>query len=223
MSSPGGTDLTKEQAAQFRQLIDATLAKSPREYGLLWRGARINVWMADDPSLPIEQRSRYGKTAWDLAERAIAVNPNDVAGHYWTAIGMGAYALGIGVVKAISMGIEGKFKEQLTRAGQLAPGHERGGIDQAWGRFYEKLPWPKRDRKKAAEHLRKVLSTWNPASLRARVFLADTLAHDDNAAEAKRLLEEVAAAKPGKYDAPEERRAKALAAALMPAVLKELD
>jgi len=32
----------------------------------------------------------------------------------------------------------------------------------------------------------------------------------------------VAAAKPGRYDAPEERRAKAMGAALMPEVLKEL-
>jgi hypothetical protein len=35
------------------------------------------------PGVPQEQRSRWGKDGWDLAERAIAVNPNDVAGYYW--------------------------------------------------------------------------------------------------------------------------------------------
>jgi len=65
-----------------------------------------------------------------------------------------------------------------------------------------------------------VLTQTNPHNLRARVYLADTLAHDKRAAEAKRLLEEVAAAPIGKYDAPEERRAKALATALLPDVIK---
>ena len=109
------------------------------------------------------------------------------------------------------------------KAGELDPKYQYGGIDVAWGRFYEKLPWPKRDRKKAEEHLRKVLTQINPNNLRARVFLADTLAHDKRAAEAKRLLEEVMAAPAGKYDAPEERRAKALATGLLPEVVKAMN
>jgi predicted Zn-dependent protease len=126
------------------------------------------------------------------------------------------------VVKALTQGMEGKFTGRLKKAGELDPKYQHGGVDVAWGRFYEKLPWPKRDRKKAEEHLRRVLTQINPNNLRARVFLADTLAHDNRAAEAKRLLEEVAAAQPGRYDAPEERRAKALGTALLPEVLKQL-
>ena len=55
-----------------------------------------------------------GKDGWDLAERAIVVNPNDVAGYYWAAFCMGNYALGLGVVKALSQGMEAKFRERLT-------------------------------------------------------------------------------------------------------------
>jgi hypothetical protein len=208
--------------AEERRLVDAAVAESGAAYGVLWRAARVYVWMGDDPSLPTDQRSRLGKTGWELAERAIPLNPNDPAGHYWAAVGMGTYALGIGVMKALSMGIEGKFRERLGRAEQLAPGFERGGVGVAWGRFYERLPWPKRDRKKAVEHLRRTLAQYNPASLRARVFLAETLLHDDQATEAKRLLDEVAAATVGRYDPPEERRAKAMGAALMPEVMKAL-
>ena len=40
--------------------------------------------------------------------------------------------------------------------------------------------------------------------------------------EAKRLLDEVAAAPLGRYDAPEERRAKALGAGLLPEVYAKL-
>lgn len=208
--------------AEERTMVDEAVANMSGEYALLWRAARVYVWMGDDPGMAKEQRSRLGKMAWELAERAIPLEPNDPAAHYWAAVGMGTYALGIGVLKALSMGIEGKFRERLGRAEQLSPGFERGGVGVAWGRFYERLPWPKRDRKKAVENLRRTLTLYNPASLRARVFLAETLLHDDQPAEAKRLLDEVAAAPVGRYDAPEEKRAKLMGAALLPEVLKEL-
>src|SRR5450432_2624218 len=110
--------------AEERRLVDAAVAESGAAYDVLWRAARVYVWMGDDPSLATDQRSRLGKTGWELAERAIPLKPNDPAGHYWAAVGMGTYALGIGVMKALSMGIEGKFRERLGRAEQLAPGFE---------------------------------------------------------------------------------------------------
>ncbi len=204
-----------------QQLVQATLARAPNDYGVLWRAARFYFWLSDDPNVTNDQRSRWGQQGWDLAEHAITVNPNDVAGHYWAAVCMGNYALGLGLMKALAKGMEGKFKDRLKRAGELGPQYEHGSIDVAWGRFYDKLPWPKRDRKKAQEHLRAALQA-HPDNLRARVFLAASLTDDDQAPEAKRLLDEVAGAQPGKYDAPEERRAKWLGARAMPEVLAKL-
>ena len=168
-----------------------------------------------------EQRSRWGKDGWDLAEKAIALNPNDVAGYYYGALCMGNYALGLGVVKALSQGMEGKFRDRLTHAQALNNGYDWGGIETAWGRFFDKLPWPKRDRKRAEEHLRKAIEL-NPSALRARVYLASAYLDADRTMEAKHLLDEVAASPLGRYDAPEERRAQALAAGLMPTVLAKL-
>jgi hypothetical protein len=204
-----------------QQLVQATLARAPGDYGVLWRSARFYFWLSDDPGVTSEQRSRWGQQGWDLAERAVAANPNDVAGHYWAAVCMGNYALGLGVMKALAKGMEGKFKERLKRAGELNPTYQHGSIDVAWGRFYDKLPWPKRDRGKAQEHLRRVLAT-HPYNLRAKFFLAVSLMDDDHPADAKKLLDEVAAAPVGKYDAPEERRAKALASGVMPELLAKL-
>jgi hypothetical protein len=51
----------------------------------------------------------------------------------------------------------------------------------------------------------------NPASLRARVYLASSLIEDGRPEEARRLLDEVRAAPIGRYDAPEEKRAKTMA------------
>lgn len=206
--------------AEERRLVDGALARAPASYEVLWRAARATFWESDDPGASHEERSRAGKAGWELAERAIVASGNRPEGYYFAAVNMGSYALGLGMVKALTLGLEGKFKERLTRAGQLAPGFEFGAIELVWGRFYEKLPWPKRDRNEAERHYRRVLTLLNPANLRARVFLAETLAAENRAPEARALLEQVAAAKPGAYDAPEERRAKALGAALMPEVLK---
>ena len=109
-----------------QQLVQATLARAPNDYGALWRAARFYFWLSDDPNVSSDQRSKWGQQGWDLAEHAIAVNPNDVAGHYWAAVCMGNYALGLGVVKALAKGMEGKFKERLKRAGELGPQYEHG-------------------------------------------------------------------------------------------------
>ena len=204
-----------------QRLVQALIARAPNDFGVLWRAARFYFWASDDPGVSKEQRSRWGKDGWDFAERAIALSPNDVAGHYWAALCMGNYALGLGVVKALAQGMEGKFRDRLSRAQALNAGYEMGGIDTAWGRFYDKLPWPKRDRKKAEEHFRKALEM-NPSALRARVYLASALIDADRVMEAKHLLDEVVAAVPGRYDAPEERRSQALAQGLMPTLLAKL-
>jgi len=204
-----------------QRLVQALIARAPNEYGVLWRAARFYFWASDDPGVSKEQRSRWGKDGWDLAEKAIALNPNDVAGYYYGALCMGNYALGLGVVKALSQGMEGKFRDRLTHAQALNNGYDWGGIETAWGRFFDKLPWPKRDRKRAEEHLRKAIEL-NPSALRARVYLASAYLDADRTMEAKHLLDEVAASPLGRYDAPEERRAQALAAGLMPTVLAKL-
>jgi tetratricopeptide (TPR) repeat protein len=199
--------------AEEQRLAEAAVARAPGDYGALWRAARVYFWSSDDPALPPDQRSRLGKIGWDLAERAIAANPNDVAGYYWAAVCMGNYALGLGVVRALSQGLEGRFRDRLGRATALDDRYQWGGVETAWGRFFGKLPWPKRDRKAAEEHLRRALAI-NPNALRARDYLASLYLDDGRPAEAKALLDQVAAAPGDRYDPAEERRAKALAVGL---------
>ena len=88
-----------------QRLIQTLIARGPNDYGVLWRAARFYFWASDDPGVGKDQRSRWGKDGWDFAERAIFLNPNDVAGYYWAAICMGNYAVGLGVVKALSQGL----------------------------------------------------------------------------------------------------------------------
>jgi tetratricopeptide (TPR) repeat protein len=194
---------------------------SAEDYEVLWRLARVGFWRSDDPKLTPEEQSRIGKLAWEVADRAVARAPARVEGHYFATVAMGNYSLGIGVIKALTMGIEGKFKRELSAAEGIDRKYAEGGIYNTWGRFYFSLPWPKYDAKLSEQNLREALAM-NPANLRARVFLADLLLEEGNPKEAKRLLDETLDAKPGVYDLAEELRAQEMARLRLPKVEKKL-
>ena len=102
----------------------------------------LRFTQSDQPSRPERERSRLGKEAYDLAERAIAVNPNDVAGHYWAALGIGSYAEGMGALRALANGIEGKFRRPLERATALDVTYDHGNVPVIWAAYHLELPWP---------------------------------------------------------------------------------
>jgi tetratricopeptide (TPR) repeat protein len=196
---------------EAQRVADAAVAAAPGDYGVLWRAARAYFALSDDRSGPKSERASFGKTAWELGQRAAAANPSGVAGHYWSALGIGSSAQDMGIVRALANGIEGKFTGELRRATDLDPHYDNGNIFVAWGAYHMELPWPKRDRKKAEEMLHKAL-TINPASLTARLYLARLYLAEDRQNEARALLQEIAAAPIGRYDLPEERHTKVEAA-----------
>jgi len=198
---------------EARRLADAALAAAPNDYAVLWRAARVLFTDSDDPSRPADERSRLGKQAYDLAERAIAANPDDVAGHYWAALSIGSYAEGMGIMRALANGIEGKFKRPLERATALDVRYDHGNVPLVWAAYYLELPWPKRDRARASRELERALQI-NPANLRAKLYQARIAIDEDRPAAAKALLAEIAAAPGNRYDPPDERRAKKEAAEL---------
>jgi tetratricopeptide (TPR) repeat protein len=208
--------LTRADAAYARRFDPAELQAvgkaleeaerlAPGDYEVLWRLARLQFWLADDPALRDEEKSRIGRRGWDFGERAIRANPDRVEGWDYAAAGMGLYALGIGVVSALRQGIEGKFKDHLSRAEQIDANFESGAIQSAWGRFWYELPWPKRDLRKSQRALEDALRR-NPDNVRARVYLADTYEKRGRRREAREQLERAAAGTPGRYDEAEERR-----------------
>jgi tetratricopeptide (TPR) repeat protein len=199
--------------AEARRISDAALVAAPNDYGALWRAARVRFAESDVPGRSNDERSRLGEEAYKLGQRAIAVNPNGVEGQYWTALGVGNYARGMGIMRALSNGIEGKFKTPLERATALDVRYDHGQIPVIWAAYWLQLPWPKRDRDKAAAEARRALQI-NPANLRARLYQARIAADEDHPAQAKALLAEIAAAPVGRYDPPEERRVKTEAAEL---------
>lgn len=190
---------------RIRAALDEAERLAPKDYGVLWRQARLSFWLADDPALPGEEKSKLGRRGWEYGERAIAANPGGVEGYHFAAAGMGNYSLGIGIFRALREGIEGKFRDRLGRAEKIDPNFQDGSIQTAWGRFYFKLPWPKYDPQKSERSLLAALKR-NPENVRALVYLAELYRKEDHPREARQQLEKAAAHRPGSYDPPEERR-----------------
>jgi cytochrome c-type biogenesis protein CcmH/NrfG len=202
---PGALDQVRASLEEARRL-------APDDYEVLWRLARLEFWMADEPSLSNKEKSRLGKKAWEDGDRATQANPERVEGWNYAAAGMGNYALGIGIFQALGEGIEGKFKERLSRAEKIDPDYSHGAIQTAWGRFWFKLPWPKYDAKKCERALQKALEK-NPDNVRAHVYLADLYLKEGHKERARAELEAAVDHEPGRYDAPEERRMQEVARA----------
>jgi hypothetical protein len=203
----------KAALAEADRLAAEAIAAAPGDYEALWRAARVSFTKSEERTRSADERSRLGQEAYARAERAIAANPNGVAGHYWAALGIGSYAEGMGVLRALANGIEGKFKGPLERATALDVGYDHGNIPVVWAAYYLELPWPKRDRAKAKTELARALQI-NPANLRARLYQARIAVAEDRPADARALLGVIASAPTGRYDPPEERAVKKEAAAM---------
>jgi cytochrome c-type biogenesis protein CcmH/NrfG len=217
------TDHARRDEPGVEQRMIARLEEAeksaPGDYEVLWRLARLHGWRSEDQSIPRHEKSRRGKRAWQYAERAIQADPSRVEGFFYAAAGMGNYSLGLGIMKALSEGIEGKFKDRLSRAEKIDPEFSQGAIPTAWGRFWFKLPWPKHDARKSRRALERALQL-NPENVRARVYLGDLHDKEDRRREARAEWERAAAATPGRYDAPEERRWQEVARARLAALSK---
>jgi hypothetical protein len=187
---------------------------APNDYEVLWRLAQYYYWLADDPQISNEEKARLGKITWDYGDRASQANPARVEGWFFGSAGVGNYALGISIVKALFDGMESKYLDRLKKAQEADPSFYQHGAFVSWGRYYYELPWPKYDGEKSEMWYRKALRQ-SPKNLRAKVYLAELYAKEDHPAEARKLLDAVLAARPGEYDAPEERRAQGLARAAL--------
>jgi hypothetical protein len=203
----------RDQPGKMDADLAATLKAekiAPTDYEVLWRLARHHYWLADDPEISNDEKARIGKITWDYGDRATQANPARVEGWFFASSGVGMYSLGISVVTALFDGMESKFLDRLKKAQAIDPSFFEYGADVAWGRYWDELPWPMHDTEKSELAYRKAMRS-SPKNLRAKVYLAELRAKEDDPAEAKQLLQAVLAARPGAYDAPEERRAQALA------------
>ncbi len=213
---------TRDAEASIKQCNEAIKAGNqsfPTDYAILWKAARFRWWVAD--GLTDEKVKRQtAKTGWDYANRAVAANPSGAEGKYYVALNIGAYSQAVGILKALSEGLEGQFVENLDYAIKNNEPFDRYGARTAKGRYHWELPWPKRDLKKSKDELQKSIDK-HPEHLRNYYFLADTLLKDGDAKGAKAQIDRALNGDES-YDPPEARRIKGWAKVSSAKIAEEL-
>ena len=187
----------RKVAADAAALQEAA-ALAPKDFGVLWRLSRHHFSKADASSSDAVKK-REGKLSWDYADKAIAANPKHPAGHYWATAGIGEFSTGAGMITAIRMGIEDRFKTYARAVIARGPRYEHGGGYRAMGRFYFKLPWPKRDLDKSIALLLKAVKA-GPQKARNYAWLAESLIKEGEDKEAREVLTTCATVNPRRED-----------------------
>ncbi|MHB1844715.1 MAG: hypothetical protein ACYCWW_07770 [Deltaproteobacteria bacterium] len=198
---------------------------SDGDYDAMWRTARWYFWLADGSRGNQDEMVRLAKIGWAMGDRAKAKNPKGLAGMYWTSVCIGTYSEGVGIFKALTQGLEGKFRDPIDAVKAADPEHKDKDVDYvgpeiSLGRYWFSLPWPKRSLTKSKAEL-KVAVTAAPQNLRAKLFDAETLLADDDVAGARAQLDAIAGGGTA-YDPPEARRIKRRAEAFRAKHEKEL-
>jgi tetratricopeptide (TPR) repeat protein len=209
-------------AAALKQLDEAlgqAQKATPDDFEVLWRLARVRQWQADGAT-DAKVKKNLGKQGWELGDKARALMPGRVEGHFFAAAGIGLYSQAVGILTALGEGLESKYNERLDTALKIDSMYERGGPLVLKGRYYYELPWPKRDLKKSASYFQKALARF-PEQLRARLYLAETLLADGDEQQAHDTILKVTQGSVG-YDPAEGQRVQGWAKKVQAAIEEEL-
>jgi len=202
---------TPGRAREAARLWQAALNDDARDFAAAWKLARASYWLGTQG--PQDTRRADLDVGIAAARTAIAARPQAPEGHFWLAANMGALAESFGLRQGLRY--RGDIKQALERVLALDPTFQQGSADRALGRWYHKVPWLfGGSHDKAEQHLKRAL-TYNPDSTATLFFLAELYLDDDRDDDARRMLQRVLAAPLDPAWAPEDRRFKARARALL--------
>jgi len=162
--------------------VDKGLEKDPKDYELLWRGARACAWLTEEfPNK--DQRASWAERGIKYAKRAVAVNGGRVEGHYYLGINIGQSAR----TKTIGAYL---MVPKVVKEGQIAlkidEKFDHGGPGRLVGNVYAKAPpWPASigDTDEGVGYLRRVVEI-APDFPQNHLHYADALYADGKYAEA---------------------------------------
>jgi virulence-associated protein VapD len=145
----------------------------------------------------------YGKKGMAYAEKAIALNPESVEGHFWYGMNVGIYSDSVSMISVLFEGLKSKVQNSFETAYQYDKYYDHGGPIAALGRFWAVLPWPLNDNKLAMKYYQEFHKTkffGRPYTVQFHVYYAELLMKDSATKnEAKALLEQVPKLSKNKY------------------------
>ncbi|MFP4194865.1 MAG: hypothetical protein ACOCQI_04765 [Desulfosalsimonas sp.] len=195
----GSMDSLKQSVTLYKQIA----RQHPDSYEAFWkasRSCRVITRMAVIGELDDAEKvgESFGKQGMELAQKAIALEPEKVEGHLYYAVNVGGYAKGASIWAILSQGLKDKAHKHLKKAYDIDRQYDGFVLLMHMGLYYEVLPWyAGQDKGKALEHYREALRLMPEKSpYRTQLhILAGKLMLDQGVEKdkAKRLLREAAA------------------------------
>lgn len=145
-------------------------AMACREYGNEAKKAEVPGWE--------EICKVQGKAGMGYAEKAKALDPAKVEGHYWYGMNVGIYSDGVSILTALKEGLKDKTQTSFETAYKINKMYDKGGPIGALARFWQVLPWPLNDKDKSMTYYREFQKTPffdDPDAVEARVYFAELL------------------------------------------------
>jgi hypothetical protein len=145
----------------------------------------------------------YGKKGMTYAEKAIALKPKSVEGHFWYGMNVGIYTDSVSMLTAFFEGLKSKVQNSFETAYKYDKYYDHAGPIAALGRFWAILPWPLNDNQLAMKYYQEFHKTkffGLPHTVQFHVYYAELLMDNrETRKEAKTLLEEVPKISKNKY------------------------
>lgn len=145
-------------------------------YEACWKIARAYFYLGD--ALPEtqhmkDQHREMGEKGMSYAKKALALKPEGIEGHYYFSLCLAEYSIGISIVKALAQGLGPEYEKHIGKVLDMDRYYDYAGPLRAMGRYWYKLPWPRRDIDKSIEYLKESVAA-APLSIRGRVYLAES-------------------------------------------------
>jgi tetratricopeptide (TPR) repeat protein len=194
-------------ARRAAEVWAAELAHNPQSYDAAWKLARASYWLGGHA--PQSERRKFLEQGIEAGRKAVAIEPNLPAGHFWIAANMGSLAESFGMRQGLKY--RKPIKEELETVLRLEPGFQSGSAQRALGRWYFKVPgFFGGSNKRAEEYLRRSLE-YDDSNTVSHYFLAEVLIDEERYDEARVELQKVIDAPPNPEWEPENQDYKARA------------
>jgi len=190
-----------ENYRQAIELYQKALAENPDSYEANWKCARAHREYGDAAKTQKKEGwkdicAKSGKEGMKYAQKAIELEPEKPDGYYYYGLNVGIYSDGVSIFTALTEGLKDKTQKSFEKTYDIDKMYKEGGPMIALGRFWQVLPWPMYDRKKALQYYREYQTTkYFADNIEVHVYLGELLIQiggDKNKAEAKGYLEKAA-------------------------------
>src|SRR3989442_2389809 len=121
---------------QALSIIERALEMRADEYQLLWRAARVYYHVGDDAEA--DEKQHYFERGIAAGQRAVALQPTGVEGHFWLGANYGGLSEVQGMIQAFQM-IK-HVRAEMETALRLQASYEDGGAYLALGERDRQLP-----------------------------------------------------------------------------------